>query len=253
MVLKLTDAEVTEIRSRYEAGGIRQKELAVEYGVKQSTISLLVSRKLHTAPRQGPALRGRVDAQGRECSTCRCYKLWSEYYLNQRSPTGHMASCKECRNARNQELKVTPFVPVAGSHASVGPDSGANVRVLVSPDQAERNRRDLYLQYAHGISIEQYEWMAEQQGHKCLICLEPETVSRHDSTGRQRDCLSVDHDHSCARHNSRRACVNCIRGLLCDACNRLIGFVEGRGAVVVVRFSDYLGRRPLLMEGGGAE
>lgn len=42
--------------------------------------------------------------------------------------------------------------------------------------------------------------------------------------------LSVDHDHSCCGHNLYRkpSCGNCNRGLLCQPCNILLGYVEGR-------------------------
>lgn len=39
---KLTAEQVGAIRSRYRAGGIKQKELAVEYGVRQTLISQIV-------------------------------------------------------------------------------------------------------------------------------------------------------------------------------------------------------------------
>lgn len=41
---KLTDSLVREIRSRYEAGGITQKQLSVAYGVCSRTINLVVRR-----------------------------------------------------------------------------------------------------------------------------------------------------------------------------------------------------------------
>lgn len=42
---KLTDAQVVEIRKRYAAGGIRQRELASEYDVAKDTIWYLINRK----------------------------------------------------------------------------------------------------------------------------------------------------------------------------------------------------------------
>lgn len=39
---KLTDADVARIRERYAAGGVLQRELAVEYGMTQTNISRLV-------------------------------------------------------------------------------------------------------------------------------------------------------------------------------------------------------------------
>lgn len=246
MTLKISDEEVTEIRRRYEAGKVRQRDLAAEFGVSQGAISLIVSRRQHVAERKGPSLRGRVDASGRECSRCREYKLWTEYALNNRSTTGHASACRQCRSTRATELAQSPFVAVVGQHVPSGANS---VRKFRTAEEDERERRSLYLQYTCGITLSQYEWLADQQGQKCALCMEPESVRRQDITGRGRDCLGVDHDHGCQQHPVRRMCVHCIRGLLCDGCNRLLGFAEGKAAVAV-RFSDYLGQRPFLMGGG---
>ncbi|WP_344395804.1 HNH endonuclease signature motif containing protein [Streptomyces asiaticus] len=42
---KLSDDQVREIRDRYAAGGIFQRDLAAEYDVSQSLVSLLVTGK----------------------------------------------------------------------------------------------------------------------------------------------------------------------------------------------------------------
>ena len=50
---KLTDAEVDEIRERYAAGGISQKDLGAQYGVSGSAVSAIVNyrrRKHKTYP-----------------------------------------------------------------------------------------------------------------------------------------------------------------------------------------------------------
>jgi hypothetical protein len=47
---KLTDVRCTEIVARYAAGGITQRELAAEYSVNQSQISLLVRGKSRRLP-----------------------------------------------------------------------------------------------------------------------------------------------------------------------------------------------------------
>lgn len=46
---KLTDAQVRQIRVRYEAGGVSQRALADEYGVSQAAISLVVHSKRRAA------------------------------------------------------------------------------------------------------------------------------------------------------------------------------------------------------------
>lgn len=58
---KLTDAQVDEVRRRYAAGGILQRELAEEYGVAQSLISFLINRR-RRRHQTNPALVG-----GPEC------------------------------------------------------------------------------------------------------------------------------------------------------------------------------------------
>jgi len=42
----LTEEQVREIRARYAAGGVLQKELAAEYGVNFRTINYIIHRKL---------------------------------------------------------------------------------------------------------------------------------------------------------------------------------------------------------------
>lgn len=50
--MKLTDAQVAEIRERYRQGGVRQSDLANEYGVSQTQVSLIVRYKSRwTGPR----------------------------------------------------------------------------------------------------------------------------------------------------------------------------------------------------------
>lgn len=45
---KLTDEDVLAIRARYALGGVRQVDIANDYGVNQVTISLVVRRETYT-------------------------------------------------------------------------------------------------------------------------------------------------------------------------------------------------------------
>lgn len=42
---KLTEGQVLNLRARYAAGGITQRDLAFEYGVSRSLVSVIVTRK----------------------------------------------------------------------------------------------------------------------------------------------------------------------------------------------------------------
>jgi hypothetical protein len=87
-----------------------------------------------------------------------------------------------------------------------------------------------------GISREEWEWLHVKQGERCALCGEPENKNSR---------LSLDHDHSC--HGLGRSCKKCIRGLLCDLCNRMLGFVEQR-ELNRARFLDYLAARPFVAQ-----
>jgi len=49
---KLTQQQVTEIRSRYAAGGTSQEALAAEYNVRQGTVSRII-HGVRWTPQQG--------------------------------------------------------------------------------------------------------------------------------------------------------------------------------------------------------
>jgi DNA-binding XRE family transcriptional regulator len=42
---KLTETQVREIRNKYANGGIKQRQLALEYGVSQQSINYIIHRK----------------------------------------------------------------------------------------------------------------------------------------------------------------------------------------------------------------
>lgn len=65
----------------------------------------------------------------------------------------------------------------------------------------------------YGITLEQYNEMLASQGNRCAIC---------PATPEEVGTLCVDHDHSCCPES--KTCGECIRGLLCDRCNRGLGY-----------------------------
>lgn len=64
-----------------------------------------------------------------------------------------------------------------------------------------------------GITARQYDEMLAAQGGGCAAC-----TKAIQPNGRQ---LPVDHDHSCCPGAS--SCGQCIRGILCDDCNVILG------------------------------
>ncbi len=86
-------------------------------------------------------------------------------------------------------------------------------------------RRDVELKRKYGISLEEYNTILENQGNVCAICSNPETeISYRRCKKGQPLALAVDHNH--ATEN--------IRGILCGKCNRMIGFLEEKGGILIL-------------------
>ncbi len=66
---------------------------------------------------------------------------------------------------------------------------------------------------AHGLTEEQWMSMYNEQNGTCAIC-----DRSQEDRGYADRCLSVDHDHE----------SGVVRGLLCNGCNRALGFFEDK-------------------------
>jgi hypothetical protein len=76
--------------------------------------------------------------------------------------------------------------------------------------QRRERQRGYGLKYRHGITVEQWDRLLEEQEGKCYLCNEEMSSNPH-----------LDHDHSCCP--GKRACGKCVRGLACQKCNQGIG------------------------------
>lgn len=88
---------------------------------------------------------------------------------------------------------------------------------------------DRYQFAAFGLTRASYEAMLEAQDGRCAIC------RRASPGGKGR--WHIDHDHSCC--GPRKACGECIRGLLCFSCNAALGYMRDSPATLIAA-ADYL-------------
>ena len=84
----------------------------------------------------------------------------------------------------------------------------------LNPDYDKKNRnhekvRENAWRRRYGITREDYEQMLKSQEGACAIC-------RTNKVGRNHTYFHVDHDHETGK----------IRGLLCDLCNRGLGYFK---------------------------
>lgn len=68
--------------------------------------------------------------------------------------------------------------------------------------------------YRHNISPDEMTALLAQQGGTCAVC-------GTESAGTKSGAWHVDHDHTCCP--GRTTCGECIRGLLCNRCNVMLG------------------------------
>jgi uncharacterized Zn finger protein (UPF0148 family) len=87
-------------------------------------------------------------------------------------------------------------------------------------EQHRRNARKFKLKNKYGITLEQFDQMMEEQKGLCFLCQKPSPNGRR---------LSIDHCHK----------ENRVRKLLCEFCNRALGFIE-RDPAWVTRAIEYL-------------
>lgn len=124
-----------------------------------------------------------VDCAMKTCSLCHEEKSIDQFHRHSQAPDGHQSRCKECSYKSNLDWCVD------------NPDRHRQIRIR---SQLKR----------HGLTIEQFDAILANQGGGCAIC---------NSTTN----LHVDHDHSCC--SSLPACGLCVRGILCQNCNLMLG------------------------------
>ncbi len=129
----------------------------------------------------------------RICNLCKEAKELEAYpYLKQQSGEYYLkARCKKCisRSSRSWNL--------------------ANL------DKHQESKFKYNLSF-YGITPEQYREKLKQQNGVCEICKSPPSQGR--------TLLSVDHDHKCCPKGG--SCGRCVRGLLCEDCNKAIGILK---------------------------
>jgi hypothetical protein len=110
--------------------------------------------------------------------------------------------CKDC----GVELTLENGI-LNGHNVKVRCRKCENLRASQRPSRVNGARKDQYLQWKYGITLEQYKEMLVAQDNKCAIC------KQECITGRE---LAVDHDHKTGE----------IRALLCIRCNSVLGQIN---------------------------
>ena len=137
----------------------------------------------------------------RTCKICNEAKPLTEFYQTVRNgePYGYHENCKSCYEKKQQEN----YDPI--------------------------KKRNENLKRVYGIGIEEYNALLEKQNNRCAICESTDPKGRKSGRGGGVDVFYVDHDHKTGN----------VRGLLCNICNRTMGYV-GENSNVLEEMIKYL-------------
>lgn len=168
---------------------------------------------------------GGFPAYRRECSECAQPFETKSYQVVTCKP-----ECLKARRTRTRnELRLTRGCARCGELKPIEDYStGGTVycrdcfnewrRGHLTPE--DHRRRMLWHKYR--LTPEAFDDLLAQQGNRCALC-------RSDDPGGGKRMWQVDHDHACCP--GARSCGMCIRGLLCQNCNIVLGLfhdVPGR-------------------------
>lgn len=125
------------------------------------------------------------------CSKCKVEKPYSDFYNSAKSKDGRGNRCKSCDKI------------VRSTSRSRSPATQLGYR-----------RRTLLRNYE--LTLEDYELMLSMQNYACAICGTTNPVGEGNATKYNSFSFAVDHNHA----------TNEVRGLLCNPCNRGLGFFK---------------------------
>lgn len=141
------------------------------------------------------------------CSKCKENKDISQFNLHRKEPDGHYSQCKTCSAESNRnQYKKDPqkWKDYAKKWKLENPEKVAATarKSYARRKVSERNYR---IKKTYGITQEDYDRMYAEQNGKCAICGQKSEKNFH-----------IDHDHDTGE----------VRGLLCNKCNKALGFVN---------------------------
>ena len=147
--------------------------------------------------------------QGCQLDTPRIIAGYCQVHYNRVRRTGEVGSTYK----RGQ---IKSFCCVENCNETATP-SGACRKHWHNIMQPDRAKGQSLLR--HGLNKESYTRILLSQENSCAIC----KTNTPDLIGRWTYFV-VDHDHTCCP--GRYSCGNCIRGLICDRCNLVLGKVK---------------------------
>lgn len=158
------------------------------------------------------------------CPGCKLSLSLDMFFNNVRRKDGKDTACKPCVMARRKEKRAND---PEGHKAKE--KVYRDRHKLNNPERSREQFRASHLKRLYGLTIEQYDAMLGAQDGVCAACKAPPKDKN----------LAVDHDHACCP--GKKSCGKCIRMLLCDVCNKVLGLTQDDPDHLTA-LADYLSR-----------
>lgn len=141
-----------------------------------------------------------------KCTRCKEHKEASEFGKEKRRPSGLRHACKTCTAIYKKQYRVKTEAHI----------KEYNRTHWYSKEYQERRdiKKHRNLKRNHGISLDTYSKMVDNQQNLCAICKNP---------GIDKYGLVVDHDHTTGK----------IRGLICQRHNLMLGQAQDNEEVLM--------------------
>jgi hypothetical protein len=151
----------------------------------------------------------------------RCYKCGTTKRTEEFSAKSH-SYCRDCTNEVQREWRVANPERVKALKKK-------SIALAAQRDPSYYRKLTLH---KFGLTLDTYEALLTSQGGRCAICGISEPGGRHGT-------WHVDHDRSCCQ--KMWSCGSCIRGVLCQNCNLLLGHAHDDTAILLAAI-EYLKR-----------
>ena len=151
----------------------------------------------------------------KQCKKCKKIKKITEFSKHATNKDGLCGKCKTCRledRRARQNKNFNPNFTGKKQCLRCKLDKPKQMFLLNKSTSDGFNgwckecTKDVILQQKYGISLQKYNDILQQQGHKCAICRTTKALGPTNE-------FVVDHDHQTGK----------VRGLLCNHCNTGLG------------------------------
>ena len=162
-------------------------------------------------------------ATQKKCNKCNKEKSLDSFYKDKNGKNGRRSACIECDVKKAKKWNSSNKEAHAGherKHRTNNKDDvKANKAKYVKNNP--KNVKESQLKVKYNMTLAQFEEMSKHQNDACAICNTPKSQLIRD--------LCVDHNHI----------TNKVRGLLCDPCNKALGFIRDNPKVAI-KMAEYL-------------